>query len=175
MFQQETATVNHTLVSTPTFMTVETQSGGFTTQTITSTITQTTSIPPTTSTVTTTADSTTTETVTSASPTTVTTTSTTATATVTTTPTPPAQVQVSGSSTAKIGVLSGISFVSVSNGNSYPGQLSGGSYAVTLPNMDTYSVTINYMIGPYPQSCNAGNLVLSVAVSGGPVNANWSC
>jgi hypothetical protein len=100
------------------------------------------------------------------------------TTTVVTTPTVPKQVTVSGTfSTNGVGTTPvAIHFISSASGISYPGQTSGNSYTVVLPNPDTYTVKIDgsNFGGIGGGTCTAGNLPLyeQFPVS---VVANWAC
>ena len=167
---QGSSTVTSTVTATTTSQTVTTV---FEPTTVTSTYSA-----VTTSTATTTATSTATSTTTSfqttvSTSTTTATISSTVTSTVTTTPTPPPYVLMSGSVSSKSGTLTGIDFNGASNGM-VSGTINGGSYTVSLPNPDTYTVVIDYYQGS-AKTCTAGTAVISQETSGPPVAANWSC
>lgn len=91
----------------------------------------------------------------------------------------PTQLTITGKfSSVNLGTsASSIQFVSGATGTAYFAQVSGGQYTITVPNVDIYSVKIHWN-GPFNignGDCVAGNLVLRVESSGGPINANWSC
>ena|SRR5437899_12997713 len=70
-----------------------------------------------------------------------------------------------------------VHFTSERTGIEYPGNTSGDSYFVNLPNGDIYKVQIEFTnpVGPNG-SCSAGALVLGVQVeSQTPIEIGWSC
>jgi len=100
------------------------------------------------------------------------------TTTITTMPQPPSQVTVTGkfSTNGLFTSASSINFVSLNTGISYPSQVSGGSYTITLLNTDTYVVKIHWTTFINSGDCTAGTIPLYVGYGeAATVTASWSC
>lgn len=88
----------------------------------------------------------------------------------------PSEVTISGS-VSTVGTATypqSITFVSSGGGSPYVTSATNGQYQITLPNVNTYSVTITWAtLGITGGTCNAGTLNLDSLQN--TASYNWSC
>ena len=66
-----------------------------------------------------------------------------------------------------------VTFTSQSTGNPYVANANGGTYSITLPNRDTYSVTITYKVLGLTLGSTASAGTLNLDTTQSSITENW--